>query len=745
MFPGFLVVQRTEPQTPLEIPFPGFDAYYRDPNHSTGAELVPLQRTFRTMYGANTIRSNFHQHSTGGQIVARLQIKNVWGVLLLDSIAESAVAVCGMILQVFEIDRETVAWEAGTDIFHPNPFLMLVSNYAEQEVDVIAGAVSIGQVEIGVIDRQQIPGDQASGFVTERLSVEGITAIHGRRCRLTMAADSDGNAVVIADGPAGTPRLDSSYSAYRWTIRDTRDTERKTRAFVKGGTTTILPRGIQAGFSPLGPTVPLNATFRIRIANVHAVGTGAHATNQEKHITHAYFEFPEEEWSETMLEALSAVEEAETSETTLGAWYWPEPGEFFVPSHPLTARHWRYPNVALWWRPLQLIGETDSRWRVLENLSESTINDVISSPLVPDSETPFHVQADTDEAPYDPPLLFDLSEDETMIYGVRIPAIPADVNGEGNGVGFYGHLNQGMEWPEIDQEVELLLVHNGNASETYPYHITGITTGELLRRLYDGEYSPRDPVTGDVISTNIRYDSLSLDAMIDPVHARITGPVDDLRAWAEEHVYAPTGWFPALDYDGRIAPLSQIPPDNLDGLALVDNDVAEARPDWNAGEIILNVLRFTYYRFYYAPDSDEAGADGLAVREIMYEYQDPASVKTHGENVKEYEALVSGAVGTETGEPGSIEETGRLQANDRRLYIFDRFRNGAQAVRVAGRRNALMFLRTGNWVILDLSWLPDYVTRRRGAQFVGQVIAIADLNCMWRELLVEEALPITES
>lgn len=64
------------------------------------------------------------------------------------------------------------------------------------------------------------------------------------------------------------------------------------------------------------------------------------------------------------------------------------------------------------------------------------------------------------------------------------------------------------------------------------------------------------------------------------------------------------------------------------------------------------------------------------------------------------------------------------------------------ALRLLGQPAQYTTLRAGDWVTVDLSWMPDYVTKRRGMQVCGQVIAINDVDCAWRVLLIEEVLPL---
>jgi hypothetical protein len=47
-------------------------------------------------------------------------------------------------------------------------------------------------------------------------------------------------------------------------------------------------------------------------------------------------------------------------------------------------------------------------------------------------------------------------------------------------------------------------------------------------------------------------------------------------------------------------------------------------------------------------------------------------------------------------------------------------------------------------VVVDLSWFPDYSTGKRGLLAMGQVIALGDLDCAWRQAVIEIVTPLTE-
>ncbi|HEX6049079.1 MAG TPA: hypothetical protein VFZ21_07420, partial [Gemmatimonadaceae bacterium] len=152
-------------------------------------------------------------------------------------------AECSLLLELYEDDRTTIAWEASTDPAHASPYLIEPHHYGAQQIDVAKGAATIGTVTVGVIDPATIAGDQDSGWMTERL-----VEVYGRRCRLRRYVSLAVGYVVIADGPAGEPRLDDSYAAYMWEIRDTRETERKARVFEAGGSRTLAPEGVLGGY-----------------------------------------------------------------------------------------------------------------------------------------------------------------------------------------------------------------------------------------------------------------------------------------------------------------------------------------------------------------------------------------------------------------------------------------------------------------------------------------------------------------
>lgn len=601
---------------------------------------------------------------------------------------------CTFLLEVFrsaldyDLADEVVDWEVSTDRAHSFPYLMAPRNYGEQEIDPVTGGAHIGQVEVGVIDVHQTPGDQTTGWMTER-----VHNVLGRRCRLSRYVDETIGWVVIGDGPASAPRMDPSYSAYRWTIRDTRETERRTRAFMVGGTTAIIPRGSVYGWGLhetddgpdylLPPVAGISGTFQTA-----EVGPGrllGYVTLEGYGIGNVLED-----------ENLIMTEEGEkalaTSETASGAW---------------VTR-----NADILWRLLP-----DDPWNVAR----------LSSPF-----------------PYQWPIasVIDATLDGETVRALReVYLFHADEIPEG--------------FPEVGETVEIVLRYRGPASDDFPYYYQG-TQADLLQALYDGElssipavegllYDPAD-MEGDNTSllAPIRYDPTAFADMTGSVLLRAVEPVEDARDWAEAQVYGPSGWIPTLDNAGRISPLRRNRPTTTEmvGATEVNNANAEPSPSWDAGERVVTSVTYNYKR-YFIPDSPavETEPDGLAVRDVTVGFQDGAAELVHGPHPEEFDASVFSAVGDEDGDAraGDIEP-GNLLAQEARFEVLARYRNAAQSFGVAVQRSEFPSLRAGQWVPWDLSWLPNRVTGLRGGPgTVAQVLAIKDDDCAWRSLLLEES------
>ena len=659
---------------------------------------------------------------------ARVVFQGGWDAILIDSFEDVPFTLpeCSLVLQVYEEDGETLAWEVGTAPTHSAPYLCLPENYGAQELDIIAGAATIGQVEVIVIDKAQVPGDQDSGWLTARLTSGGFPAIRGRRCRLTRYINPTLGYVVIADGPADTPRLDDSYAAYKWVIKDVRETERKIRAFTRANT-WMLPMGTPEGFGPytdpadsvdkwlVDPREPLVGTYT-ETELLQGVVTLDDYWDDPFTVIPQHFPSSDKVLTRDV-ELADAVEALGYSEVEI---------------LEMDQRAWHtWPNIELLWRP----EGTEDPWTVIRPegmhfLGGSSYPHGLVYWAGENGGVPVNGGA----------KLPDLTKIRAAFKIVmRLPDRDST----------WGSFTlQAGDFPTEGQGIEVAMRYVGEPSEAMPLYVeydgeARMTAGKLLKKLYDGEYSDRDPVTGDIVPTGIRYDETALLALTAPVRLRLTEVVDDLRDWAEQQIYSVTGWAPSLNADLAIHPSSQEPPPSFVGIPVLSDTNVEPVPVWNAGETIINMLEFTYPR-YYRPGLTTGDAaqsvDNLETRDITVTYRSLSSVTRKEEKVT-FEGTAFAAVGDYLGGPVGAE-TGAELAADRKLYVFDRYNYGAQTIEIPVRRGATTAaVKPGDWVVIALSWLPDYVTMRRGASWGGQVVAIHDVDCAWRVFLIEEAVP----
>lgn len=722
---SFGVPIESDPQQ-WELPEPAHGWYY-DPVRLNG--LGPVLEARVHVFNGGTVVVRARSTSLEAEFFAPY----LWSDGLLDQFAFELSEPCALILDIFDDDRETVRWSVGTSPFHSNPFLVYPDRYAEQEVDVAAGAATVGTVTVGIIDPSRSAGDQDSGWVTYRLAEQGLADIRGRRARLSRFISEALGYQVLADGPAGSPRLDTSYASYGFEIRDTRETERKVRIFDGGGgivptapggafdptgVKTILPDAVWGGYGyDVGTDTYLVDPAEPLLGQVSSPGLSGFTGGLD------IFGIRVVDLTATPGNAIALRKLGQSSAdagigvlTRVGAPF--ESGALMYQDYTVA-----FPKLHLYWR---LQGDTD--WEEISGadlqLSGRSQYDSIGS-------IPFAVTNILEHQAYPNEATETHREVTEIRFGHRefLPIVNEDV------------------LPAIGADIEIIVVYRGPPSEDLPVYIEGITAGELARNTYAGLYSPRD-IDGFVVPTGIRYNVADLLQMTDLVRLRLFEVPKDARDWLEKSIYAPTGWAPALNQLGEISPVSQVAPTSSFGLPAITNAITEPSSDWNAGERIINVISFTYPRDYRPgnPENAETG-DGLAAREITVEWVDAVSVDRNGREVLEIKGDAFRAIGDSSGEPisGDLQAELAWQLSElRQIHVQNRYSLGAPAISVAVMREAIPQLRAGSWVVLDLSWLPDYATARRGLISLAQIVAISDLDCAWRRILVEVVVPIVD-
>lgn len=709
---SFGVPIESDPQQ-WELPEPAHGWYY-DPVRLNG--LGPVLEARVHVFNGGTVVVRARSTSLEAEFFAPY----LWSDGLLDQFAFELSEPCALVLDVFDDDRETILWSVGTSPYHTNPYLIAPDSYGEQEVDVASGSASIGTVTVATIDPATIPGDQDSGWFTARLSASGLPDVIGRRARLRRFIDQELGFQTIADGPASSPRLDESYAAFTFDIRDTRETERKVRIFDGGGgiaptvlggafdpsgVKTLLPDAVWGGYGYdpetdtylIDPATPLLGRAQIGLV------TGI--TSETMRYVSLAFTPGNAVGLRTLSTAGYRAMDA-TSYEVLGT-------EDFGDAFETYYRR-RFQNISIFWRAQ---GSSDP-W-----------NEIGSGTLVLDGT---HRDEYSGSAGF---TFSNLATTGPIVSGLNF--------GDSRAAGEY----PSPFLPDDDADIELIVVYRGPPSKDLPVYLEGLTAGQLARNVYAGLYSRR-ATDGSMKPTGIRYDESAMLQMTDLVRMRLFEVVTDARDWLEKSIYAPTGWAPALDRFGQISPVSQVAPTSPDGLTTLTNAITEASPNWNGGERIVNVLRFTYQREYRPGNVANADTpDGLAQREIVVEWEDPVSVDRNGRVELEIDGVAFSALGTSDAEPvlASREaELGFLLSQLRQLHVQNRYTLGAPTISVNVMRSAIPTHRAGDWVLLDLTWLPDYVTSRRGLIALAQIVALGDLDCAWRQLLLEVVVPVVD-
>jgi hypothetical protein len=603
-------------------------------------------------------------------------------------------------ITIYDAPEDTIDYSVSTDPDHPFPYLLAPSQYAEQQIDPILCTATIGTVSVGVIDPAVIEGNQTTGWMTAK-----IFDLMGRRCRLRRWVDDDIGWVVIADGPAGVPSLDTTYAAYRWAIRDSRDIERKLTAFYNGGVASICPRGAVYGFGKhfkgtsdetvqwlLPPTLdnPLVAPFSVEVL---PVGGGVNYTVGIINFS-----------------ALVSGSADDKRRVRID-----DPGWAACQMVQIDQDTWAVPGVDFVWR---VIGDT------VWNISRPTVPDSFRQAIIGSTDIP---------NPDDPTKLTKALDFVTLFL-------------ESSGVppGF----------PTGSCNVEFVLRYRDQATTDYPYYIDA-PLGEVLKNAYDGRYTlvPIDGITGilydpgsldaraSVFLSRVLYDQSAFDAMPQRVLYRATSTVPDVRAWTETNLYGPSGYIPALNKNAEISPIVRTRPGGIDS-NLIEDAVVEPTPNWNMGETTVSEVQYTWERYFIPqPFANIAtDPDGLATRDVELDFDDEYDAYRYGDNPEVYDASAFSAVGDVNGLAlAGTPEQASLFAQAASFDVLSRFHAGAQTIKLNVLRSIIPSARVGGWVPWNLSWMPDRNTGLRGSIVpAAQIVAIEDDDCTWRLITLIE-------
>lgn len=652
---------------------------------------------------------------------------------------------CMLELTKFEEDRITPAWVLTTspNPAHGEPFLMNPRHYGEQIIDFITGSARTSQVSIEVIDWWAKEVGQFAGVMTARLAdMFGVSAIKGYRLQLRRWISEVAGWITVGDGPGGSPRQ-SDYPKYELSIRDSREWERKL-PLVSSPNTSLLPAGPTNGFGSYGeellvePSGYITGTFKTD----PSPGIGG-ALVMDSHWDPAPFTDPEFD-KKVWLRGASPISEVVDPET--GLLQVPFDGAVasrmfsnriedagigdYVMCNPFVI-HGPYvceiqeAGVQLWthyWDKILI------KWRKV-------------------GDTEWKYERPTVTLPKSDPLSlligtgFLASGPVGVWNGTVIDSDPAVES-----VGLYMFPMQrrwGYGTPDelVDNdEVEFAFLWLGEISPETPAYIEGQTFGEFAKDVYDGLYAPRDE-NGNIVPTGIRYNEADLLLMTNPVKARLIEPISDSRDFLEKEGYSAIGYAPAFNNHLEISPKSDdIPedPEVLQSLLVLDNSIVIPEPSWAHGAKIVNVLDFTFDQVY--PDQSSEAIDGLIVQKITIQRKNWQSIYRNGEQKHSIATTLFVALsqnGTDTLEVPYAREL----AENRRVNLFNRLRYGTPTFQLSAFRIATFDARTGDFVRVRISWMPNYSTQMRHMDILAQALGIADLDCNLRRFTLESCGP----
>lgn len=291
--------------------------------------------------------------------------------------------------------------------------------------------------------------------------------------------------------------------------------------------------------------------------------------------------------------------------------------------------------------------------------------------------------------------------------------------------------------PANGEDVEFVLVHVGPATEDHPFHWEG-EWGEFVALLLDGEFSDRDP--------RIRYDPVAVAAIKDRIRVRITEPMEIREAL--EGLHRAVGAAPALDDQGRLAPIRYEVPTSAAGLAVLDDDNCRALPGWeHSADSAITVVEVTYHRDIRVMVEDDvtgsdAAGDLLKEKPVTVFHKATKDVlDIMGEQTHEIDGWMFRALGGDQGHPGFgdiKDEAGAKAAERTARHAIDRFAYGGQE---SWLETSEPGINVGDWVLDERSWRPNYLSGERGGSTLAQVVSVRQLNEAWSAVKLVDASP----
>jgi hypothetical protein len=146
-------------------------------------------------------------------------------------------------------------------------------------------------------------------------------------------------------------------------------------------------------------------------------------------------------------------------------------------------------------------------------------------------------------------------------------------------------------------------------------------------------------------------------------------------------------------------------------------------------------VRIGYPRYYRDVRAEDPG-DAVETREVEYRFL-PEGMDVPSDWTWEAEAPVFGAPGTENTGSAVTQEMGAQIAFNARGVLFALRIDGTQRMVLPCLWDQTRHARVGDQVRVQLSWMPDYTTGKRGLDTYGVIVSIEDSEETLRLLTVE--------
>lgn len=591
---------------------------------------------------------------------------------------------------------------------HARPYLKFTPSVGGSAVDFAEGSGVIAQVTVDVVDKRRTANDQGTGLFTWLLAASnGDTALLGARAILRQVKWDGVTMGSAIDGTVYSVKLitEQNFVTYRLVLRDIRERERKVRLFVGATSTCVFPL--------VGPASGYGYNTQWNAATQDYVDVGSPA-----------------------MPAISGLKAKVLNASGFLSFQFTDPngpnGYFSIPPAD-------YP---LW------EGRTQTLKPVWDLVGKIQPLDPTNTTLTPDGQ-------------YNAPgaiIDWSATSKDGPWTTITQPFVP---------VGLRGYTSILQIFPEDWDQKKPLIPHQiviANPSNPALRPANGATVwvrirsnraptadvplwletrfGDLLQDIYDGGYSYAG------LGMKMRYSSAAMTAFrraTGKALVKITEPVEDAKPWIQENIYRANGYAPAIR-DGVVYPVSGDLPDSaLVVPTLDDSNVYPGEAEWEHGsELIVNHGEFLYERDLVPSNYSKTGT--IITQQVLIQRDNGTSQARHNSKPISFQPVTVRAVSAydvnmSQHNPDASQEDAARRGLQRISAAIRRFANGAQKATATCRASLTESIQAGDWVLLGVSWMPDYVTRRRGINRLMQVVNVELMEPHKRRFTLIDAGP----